>query len=180
MTKEKFLKRLRYALRFLPRDEREDAMQFYTEHLNEAQDEQAAISALPSPEQIADRLMSELGIEKKSGISPGMVVLIILSLPLTIPLAATVFALVVSLFSVLLTLSLVPLILALSFFVVSIAAFVFLVPAFLHNFATGILFLGVALIMLSLAVLLGISFVYVIKAFINLIKTTYRAIFRRF
>ncbi len=179
MTKEKFLKRLWNALRFLPRDERDDAMQFYTEHLNEAQDEQAAIAALPSPEQIAGRLMNELGIEPKRGVSPGMVVLIILSLPITIPLASTAFALAVAFFSVLLTLSLVPLILSLSFFAVGIAFLVFLVPAFLHNVATGILFLGMMLISLSLCVLTGILFIYVIKGFFRFIRLIYRAIFDR-
>jgi uncharacterized membrane protein len=61
MNRETFLRQLEYELRTLSAEERENAMQYYRDYLNEAEDVQAALDALGSPERVAADILREFG-----------------------------------------------------------------------------------------------------------------------
>ncbi len=180
MDKDKFLKLLKKELRTLPYEERENAMQYYTEHLNEAQDTQAAMSALPHPSVIAQELMDEFGVEKKKDLSIAMIILLVLSAPITVPLVVAIFSVIISLIVTLFSLALVPLIIAVTFIATGIASAVISFSGFMHSPETGVLFVGLAFTLLSLGGLLGVLFVIYSKALILLIKNTCTKVYRHF
>lgn len=67
MTQAEFLTQLENALFSLTAEERESAMSYYREYLEEAgADEAAAIEALGSPQSVADRILREIGEGKVS------------------------------------------------------------------------------------------------------------------
>lgn len=68
MTKEQFLRQLESALKKLPKAEREDILQDYSEHfsigMEEGKTEEEIASALGSPHQIAKELLATYHVEK--------------------------------------------------------------------------------------------------------------------
>lgn len=111
MNRKEFLAELDLALASLPEEERRNALLYYNEYLDDAgvENEHEAITQLGSVKEIAARINAEFAIKEmeENPISPKkgfsaiwIVVLAILSAPLTIPLAACVVAVFLSIVAV--------------------------------------------------------------------------------
>ena len=102
MTKEVFLQRLSDRLSGLPRAEREEQVNFYSEMIDDRMEEglsqEEAVAAVGSADEIAGQILAETGREepKKKG-NTGKTVLIIAGSPVWFPVA---FSLYISLWSV--------------------------------------------------------------------------------
>lgn len=62
MTRNKFLKQLNNQLQFFPTEERENAVLYYMEFLDESENIAETLESLPKPKEIAYKLREELGI----------------------------------------------------------------------------------------------------------------------
>jgi len=165
MDKRTFIKELRRKLESLPFEEREDAVSYYEEYLEEAgpEGEAEAIKNFGTVEEVAARIMGEkqrkttspppeyTASPKKQGMSSTTkIILIIVTLPLTIPLASSVLGVLLGVFGTILGFGLAGIgmiggglfTLVSSFWVATSSA-----PTF-------IFFLGTALVVLALGVLL--------------------------
>lgn len=68
MTKELFLKELERKLKYLPADERTDAVEFYREYFEDAgpENEQKVLEELKSPSHIASKILAEFAEKEMS------------------------------------------------------------------------------------------------------------------
>ena len=183
MNKEGFIKELDMRLKYIPREDREDAIEYYTElisdmGLDEAQD---ITERLGSPKECAKKILDECTQkhvdeyeENKTVKGHATVVWLtiigVLSLPLSLPLAVAVIiialALVIVAFSVLLSLAVSAVALVFSGLVALIA--MWLAPGFSQKMVV----FGMGLAALGLGTLIGFG-VYM------LVRLIVRKIFRR-
>ena len=183
MNKEGFIKELDKRLKYIPREDREDAIEYYTElisdmGLDEAQD---ITERLGSPKECAKKILDECTQkhvdeyeENKTVKGHATVVWLtiigVLSLPVSLPLAVAVIiialALVIVAFSVLLSLAVAAVALVFSGLVALIA--MWLAP----GFSQKLVVFGMGLAALGLGTLIGFG-VYM------LIRLIVRKIFRR-
>ncbi len=170
MNREQFFKILNKELKPLPDEERESALEFYTEYLNEAENEYEAIAKLPHPKQIAAKLIAEFGIKEPKKLKTSTVVLLAVTSPVSIPLAIAFVAVMLSLAIVLLSLSLVFPSVVVSVGACAIASLVFIIPAFLFNMGTGLVFVGIFLVCVALTIVFAKLSVVIIKAITSLFK----------
>lgn len=162
MTKAEFLTRLEAALGTMPRHERENALYYYTEYIDDAgpENEEAILDRLGSPERVAEKLLadSDVRIRRTRVLSrPWAVVLAILAAPIAIPLIAAGFAVFLALLLVLFCLVLVALIVAFLPGLVLVMCFVgglfglgLGVWAIFSYLATGLYYIGSGLAMIGL------------------------------
>ena len=108
MTKSEFLSVLKKKLSALPREEREERLNFYIEMIDDRMEEglpeAEAVAAVGDPKQLADQILPEYfpesGHRKASG--KGLhILLLILGFPLWFPLLIAGFAVVLSLYALL-------------------------------------------------------------------------------
>ena len=183
MNKEGFIKELDKRLKYIPKEDREDAIEYYTElisdmGLDEAQD---ITERLGSPKECAKKILDECTQkhvdeyeENKTVKGHATVVWLtiigVLSLPLSLPLAVAVIiialALVIVAFSVLLSLAVSAVALVFSGLVALIA--MWLAPGFSQKMVV----FGMGLAALGLGTLIGFG-VYM------LVRLIVRKIFRR-
>ena len=183
MNKEGFIKELDKRLKYIPGEDREDAIEYYTElisdmGLDEAQD---ITERLGSPKECAKKILDECTQkhvdeyeENKTVKGHATVVWLtiigVLSLPVSLPLAVAVIiialALVIVAFSVLLSLAVAAVALVFSGLVALIA--MWLAP----GFSQKLVVLGMGLAALGLGTLIGFG-VYM------LVRLIVRKIFRR-
>ena len=109
MSREEYLNQLHKHLRKLPRQDYEDAMEYFTEYFQETDEEEAAelMKELGTPKEAARELMANLLDKKGSGKHVVWIALLVLfaapvGVPLLVALAAVVLALVVCALAVLL------------------------------------------------------------------------------
>ncbi len=157
MNKKEFLTQLRRKISTLPREERDSAIEFYENYFNDAISEEEAIKNLGSIDEIAANLIMEFGESKKEDYKNNknstqndskkssswvVVLLAILSAPITLPLGiaslALIGALIILIVSVLFTIALA----ILGFMIGSFISLFAVIPAFLFSFPTGCFFLG--------------------------------------
>lgn len=169
MTKQQFLHQLNKHLKKIPHTERAQAVAFYEEYLSDATDEAAAIANLPHPKQIAAKIIVEVGTREQN-IPILTIVLAIFSAPITIPLAASMFAVVLSLFITIVTLILVPYIVFGATLVSSVVMAITTVPAFLWNLETGLVFLGFTICFFAGSLLGLLLFHKLARALFNLFR----------
>ena len=183
MNKTAYLKELDKRLRYIPKDDREDAVAYYSElmsdmELDEAEDVETKLG--PAKE-AAKKILAECTqkhvddyAENKTVKGHATVVWLsvlgVLSLPLSLPLAIMVFALAVALIAVALSLLISLAAVALSLIVSGICSFgvMFIAPGFAQKMAV----LGTGLVALGLGSLLGYGLFV-------LVRFLFRKIFRR-
>ena len=164
MDKAGYLKNLRSRLHRLPVHEIDAALVYYEEYFDEAgeENEQRVIEQLGPPSQVAAQIMADFAMKdldtaptstKKNVSAIWLIILAILSAPLSLPLLATAFALIISAGAVVLS------------FVIAIVAtvggFLFagiftLVSGFLiltDHWPTALLFIGIGLTITGFGVL---------------------------
>lgn len=115
MNRQEFMNRLREALKKLPDNEKQAALDYYTEYFDEAgpENEQQVVDSLGAPEQVAAEIYANTAIKSmekpgnaaKKGASVVWLILLAIfaspiALPVAIALAAVLLALIVSLFAV--------------------------------------------------------------------------------
>ncbi len=178
MNREQYLSILSRKIKALPAEEYESAMAFYTEYFDEAQSEQEAISKLPHPKQVAAKLLLEFG-EKEKKFPVSIIVLAVLSAPIAFPLAiaalCVVFAFAVTVFSLAIAFYAIPF----SFFATFVALMVGVLPAMAFSPATGILYIGLSLLFISLCYFTLILCNAAIKAVYKLIRKLILSVVKR-
>jgi uncharacterized membrane protein len=94
------MEELKRALRKLPHEEYEEAIGYYEEYLDDAEDQEKAIKKLGSPKQVAAKIFADYASKPTNKVSALTVFLIICSFPFLLPigiaLLALLFALVVA------------------------------------------------------------------------------------
>jgi len=190
MNKNEFLAQLRSKLRGLPADEVETALAYYDEYFDEAgeQNEQSVIAGLGSPSEVASKIIGDFAVKsidnKKTTTKTKLniiwiIILGIFASPIALPLAiaatAVVFALVVTVFSLIVALAVTAGALVLGGVGTLVAAMTLL----FSDFATGIFFIGVALLMGAVGLIFLTSLGYLSKTAFNGIARLFAGFLKR-
>ncbi len=166
MDRASYLKQLRGKLRRLPAHELDAALTYYEEYFAEAgeENEQQVMSQLGSPSHVASQILADFALKdletssakstKKNMSAIWLIILAILSAPLSLPLLATAIALIFSFGAVIVSLILAIIATVISIFAGGIVA---LISGFLiltEHWPTALLFMGAGLVVTGLGVLL--------------------------
>ena len=183
MNKAEFIKELEKRLKYIPKEDREDAVEYYNELISDMELDDAAdvTEKLGSPKDAAKKIVDECGQkaeqayeEKKTvkghATAVWLSVLGLLSLPLSLPLAivvlALVFALIVVVISVLLSLA----VTAFALVIGGVGSLVIMWMA--PGIAQKLVILGMGLVSLAFGVLMFFGAFYLTRLII-------RGVFRR-
>jgi len=166
MDSASYLKKLRGKLRRLPAHELDAALAYYEEYFEEAgeNNEQQVISELGSPSHVASQILADFALKdlenasektaKKNMTAIWLIILAILSAPLSLPLLATAIALIFSLGAVIISFIFAIGAGIISIFFGGIAALVSGFFILTEDWPTALLFMGVGFIVTGLGVLL--------------------------
>lgn len=178
MNKNEYIKELENCLKYLPQDEREDALAFYNEYLGDMElaDDEDVLTKLGTPREVAKEILDNCTAKavneqksnktvKGSGKIVWLVILGIASLPVSLPISivalAIVIALLLTVFAVLLSLVLVSVVLV-------FAGFVGLAKTlFIPGFASKLVGFGVSLAFIGFGVLAIVGTVELFKLIIR-------------
>jgi len=190
MNRHGFIRELKTKLRNLPAGEVANAAAYYEEYFDDAgtENEQSVIAELGSPSGVASRIIAEFAIKKvdegggttKAGLDAIWLVLLgIFASPIALPLAITIvavfFALVITIFAILIVLAATALALVFGGIVTLVASVILL----FSDFATGMLFIGAALLMIVCGLILFLAISYLSKIAITRIAKSMAKTLRR-
>lgn len=190
MNKHTFLQRLEKALRHIPKEDREDAISYYTEYFEEmgADDTQDISQSLGEPEDIAKEIIvncTEKRIEdqktqggvKNSATVIWMIILSIFAAPIALPIAIAGFAL---LFAIVIT------ILAFSFAIFCAGAslvfagvMMFTAIFFSGGIGQGLVCAGMCFLLLGFGILILVGMIKFGELCIRAIAALFQALFFR-
>ena len=183
MNKAEFIKELEKRLKYIPKEDREDAIEYYNELISDMELDEAAdvTDRLGTPKDVAKTIVDECGQkaeqayeEKKTvkghATAVWLSVLGLLSLPLSLPLAIVVLALVFSLIVVIISVLLSLAVTALALVVGGVGSLVIMWAA--PGVAQKLVVLGMGLICLAMGVLMCFGVFYLTRLII-------RGVFRR-
>lgn len=190
MTKERFLEGLNYELRRLPEEDRVDAIEYYREYIEESPGSgEDAIKKLGSPVKVSSKILAEYRmaslennndnkLPKKGFAAVGAVILAILAAPIGLPLAiafvAVILAIAISVFAVLFSIMLA----GAASVAFGIFGLIMFIPLMIKDIATGIGFLGTALVCLGVGAVFLIAIYYgskyTVKGFVWLARRILR------
>lgn len=190
MNKKEFLGSLEKHLKYLPKEDKKDALDYYSEYIDDYNfAENEDISAkLGNPKDIAKQIIKECAEkhidsnEKKKSAKGGatvvwMTILLIASLPVTLPIAVT---LAIVLITVLFTAFVTLFALGLSFVIVAVAG---IIVSLLGIIAPGIgqklVMIGTGLIVTSIGVLLLIGVIKLTELLIRLLALISKSIIKK-
>ncbi|MFJ5764155.1 DUF1700 domain-containing protein [Lysinibacillus sp. NPDC093210] len=165
MDKVSYLKKLRGKLRRLPAHELNAALVYYEEYFDEAgvENEQQVISQLGSPSVVASQIMADFALKdldatpastKKNMTAIWLIILAILSAPLSLPLLAVAVALIISVGAVIFSVVVAIVATVLSIFLGGVMALIAGFFVLTEHWPTAFLFMGIGLIVTGLGVLL--------------------------
>lgn len=171
MTKQEYMSRLQKSLRRLPKDSFDEAMEYFEEYFAEAEDEQAAIENLGSPEEAAAQIIADLAWEnaeepeksegmKKSLSAIWIGILAVFAAPIGLPLAFAAVVVIMAFLIVIASLWLTVALVSVCFVVCGAATIVGSIVLAFTSFANGLITLGAALVLVGLGILLGFAAVY--------------------
>ena len=183
MNKADFLKELDKRLKYIPKEDRDDAIEYYTELISDMELDDAAdvTDKLGSPKDVAKNIVDECGQkaeqayeEKKTvkghATAVWLSILGLLSLPLSLPLAIVVLALVFALIVVLISILLAFAVTALALVVGGVGCLIFMWTA--PGVAQKAVVFGMGLVTLAIGILMCFGVFYLTRLII-------RGIFRR-
>lgn len=178
MNKTAFIKELNKRLKYIPKEDREDAIEYYTELMTdmELSDTDDVTERLGTPKEAAKQILNDCTqkhvdayAEKKTVKGHATVIWLsilgVLSLPLSLPLAVVVLTLAIVLIIVALAILISLCAAALSLVVTGLASFVFMWTA--PGFGQGLVVFGSGLCMLGLGGLIGYGLFALIRAIIR-------------
>ncbi|MCR5831922.1 MAG: DUF1700 domain-containing protein [Lachnospiraceae bacterium] len=183
MNKAEYLKELEKRLKYIPKEDREDALEYYTELISDMELDDAAdvIEKLGTPKDVAKKIVDECGEKAEQAYEENKTVkghatvvwlsiLGALSLPLSLPLAIVVLALAFSLIVVIVSILLTLAVTAFALVVGGVGSLVVMWAA--PGIAQKLVILGMGLVSLAFGVLMGIGVFYLTRLII-------RGLFRR-
>ena len=183
MNKAEFIKELEKRLKYIPKEDREDAIEYYNELISDMELDEAAdvTDRLGTPKDVAKTIVDECGQkaeqayeEKKTvkghATAVWLSVLGLLSLPLSLPLAIVVLALVFSLIVIIISVLLSLAVTALALVIGGVGSLVIMWAA--PGVAQKLVVLGMGLICLAMGVLMCFGVFYLTRLII-------RGVFRR-
>lgn len=113
MNRVKFMNELEKRLKYLPKEDRDDAISYYTEYINDMnlEDSEDVEKKLGNPKEIAAAILADCtekqlnDRESKKGVKSSalivwLTIIIIFSLPITLPLAIMLFIVLLTIFLV--------------------------------------------------------------------------------
>lgn len=174
MSKDEYLKKLRLKIKKLPKQEIEEAINYYQEYFEEAGEENTAsvIARLGSPSSVASQILADYAVKdlgtdhdstKKSLSAIWFIILAILASPIALPLLAVVIIFALTLILVcgvtVLTLFVFVIGLPISGLVSTISG----IAVFFQHWQTSIFFIGLGLIAFGIGMLLYSPIVYFSK-----------------
>ena len=178
MNKTEYLNELGKRLKYIPREDREDALEYYTELISDMgfDDSEDVTLKLGSAKEAAKKILDECTQkhvtayeENKTAKGRATVIWLsilgLLSLPLSLPLAAVVLALVITVIAVF-----VALLISLAAVAVSLvlAGCAFLIVMWMApGIAQKVMVFGLGLSSLSIGVLLGFGLYYLVRGIIH-------------
>ncbi len=174
MDRASYLKKLRGKLHRLPAQELDAALAYYEEYLDEAgeENEQQVIQQLGSPSKVASQIMADFALKdfdttpastKKNMTTIWLIILAILSAPLSLPILATAVALIISLGAVVFSFVIAIVATILGIFLGGIVALISGFFVLTEHWPTALLFIGVGLIFTGLGVLLFPIIIRIVK-----------------
>ncbi|OXS76065.1 hypothetical protein B1B04_03455 [Lysinibacillus sp. KCTC 33748] len=177
MNRASFLKKLRGKLQRLPAHEIDIALAYYEEYFDEAgeENEQKIIQQLGSPSHVASQIMADYALKdlettststKKNMSAIWIIILAILSAPLSLPLLAVAIALIFSFGAVVFSVIIAIIATVLSIFFGGIVALISGFFILTQHWPTAILFMGVGFIVTGLGILLFPIVARVIKTIV--------------
>lgn len=176
MSKYEFLERLRVALSPLSDEERDSAVSYYEEFINDCESWDEAKSKLGSPEDIANQILSENGIntqnpvftienkeeKNKNGISFSAILIAILTFPLWVGFAGAAFGLLVAVIAVIFAV-------LVSFGAVTVSGLVGGIILLPQSISLGLILIGAGLVIGGLFTL---AILPLARMFVNSMKST--------
>jgi len=180
MDKREFMGSLEKHLRYLPKDDKKDALEYYSEYIEDIgfQGNEDICSKLGDPKDIAKNIIAECSQkhidernEKKSAKNGAavvwMTILMIFSLPVTLPLALTILILF---FSVLLVAACAVFSIAITGLALFLSGLLFSLMAFFApTFAQKAVIFGIALISIAIGILLIVLSILLTELTVKLI-----------
>ncbi|QDQ02120.1 DUF1700 domain-containing protein [Lysinibacillus fusiformis] len=165
MDRASYLKKLRGKLYRLPAQELDAALAYYEEYFDEAgeENEQQVIQQLGSPSKVASQIMADFALKdfdatpastKKNMTTIWLIILAILSAPLSLPILATAVALIISLGAVVFSFVIAIVATGLGIFFGGIVALISGFFVLTDHWPTALLFIGMGLIVTGSGVLL--------------------------
>ena len=166
INKVEYLRQLAQKLSALPKNERQDALEYYDGYLSDAEDEQEAITQLGSPGEVASDILADYMSQKpiqgyanfktrKQGAKVAWAFLIgIFALPIGLPLLIGVIAVAFSLFITLGAVIVAFGASALTVAVVGVGSMIVSPFIMIQSFSGGLLALGHGLVSLGIGILL--------------------------
>ncbi|MGE7688817.1 DUF1700 domain-containing protein [Lysinibacillus sp. NPDC097214] len=167
MNRASYLKKLRGKLQRLPAHEIDAALAYYEEYFDEAgeENEKRVIQQLGSPSHVASQIMADYALKdleatstststKKNMSAIWLIILAILSAPLSLPLLVVAIALIFSFGAVIFSVIIAIIATVLSIFFGGIVALITGFFILTQHWPTAILFMGVGFIVTGLGILL--------------------------
>ncbi|MFJ7182718.1 DUF1700 domain-containing protein [Lysinibacillus xylanilyticus] len=165
MNRASFLKKLRGKLQRLPAHEIDAALAYYEEYFDEAgeENEQRVIQQLGSPSHVASQIMADYALKdleatststKKNMSAIWLIILAIISAPLSLPLLVVAIALIFSFGAVIFSFIIAIIATMLGIFFGGIVALISGFFILAQDWATALLFMGVGFIVTGLGILL--------------------------
>lgn len=190
MNKKKFLDTLKHKLRYLPSEDRDDALSYYEEYFNEMNisDEEDVILKFGSPDEVAREILktcTDKHIEKQKADDSlknnsnvlKMTLLRICAAPIAIPfiiaLLAILFALIIAVGAIVISLF----ICCISFFASGLASCIFIILA--PGVGQKLICIGIGLIMIGCSFIFLIISLKSVGLFTRLIALLFKKIFNR-
>lgn len=190
MNRKTYIDELSKKLSKLPKEEREDAINYYNEYFDEAQlgEEDEVPDTMKTPAQAASDIIQDCAIKVtnqppktvKKGIDTVWIVLLaILAAPIALPIAAAILSVFVALGAVCFAFVVTILALDFSIFAVGIGCFIATIEAFTVSVPLGLLMIGIGLLMFGLGAFGFILVAYAAKGLCYLISKLFSLIFRK-
>ncbi|MFF2793242.1 DUF1700 domain-containing protein [Lysinibacillus xylanilyticus] len=167
MNRASFLKKLRGKLQRLPAHEIDAALAYYEEYFDEAgeENEQRVIQQLGSPSHVASQIMADYALKdleatstststKKNMSAIWLIILAIISAPLSLPLLVVAIALIFSFGAVIFSFIIAIIATMLGIFFGGIVALISGFFILAQDWATALLFMGIGFIVTGLGILL--------------------------
>ncbi len=183
MTRYEFMKKLEKGIKKMPGQERAEILKYYNEYFDEAgttdgdnqcsskdvqEREARVIQELGDPYKIAARLMAEYACNQtqkpqSSGGKTGvkyiwMIIVGICAAPIAVPVAVAIAAGILSILAVVLAIGLTFIALSVAFLISGVLLFGFGIVQVFSSPASGLIELGVGLMLLSFGMLAGVVF----------------------
>lgn len=181
MNKDIFIEELRKKLKRLPKEEMDNALEYYIEYFEEAgiENEQEVLKELDSPANIASQLLADYAFKsdninvssKKRGLSSvWFIILAIMASPIALPLALAFVMVVFAMCLVVASLIFAVSIVAVALFVSGVVIVVAGASVMTQGFSTAIMFMGIGITFIGIGSLGGATAViYTPKVFRKII-----------